>query len=141
MVLKTRAEAKANFEAAVTYIPSRYTAGVKKADWAGPAGSDVAEANWAAGVSKAAADKRRQAAIRLVSNTEWQTAAAEKGGPIIGDRIRKALGKWEGKWGPMYDAVAGAVPTLPARTVNWEENIDRRLKAVVRKWKEVSGKL
>jgi len=141
MTVKSKEEARANFEAAVAYIPSRYAAGVKRADWATPAGSDAAEANYAAGVSDAISKKRRQSEVRKVSNSDWQTAAATKGAPIIGERIRQALGKWAAEWGPKYDAVVSKVGTLPARTTDFRANINNRLVPVVEEWKRAAGKL
>jgi len=141
MVIKTKEEARANFEAAIAYIPSRYEAGVRKADWATPAGSDQAEKNYADAVSKAVAAKRRQAKIKEISNTEWQNAAVTKGAPVIGDRIRGALDKWASEWGPIYDRVAAKVPTLPSKTTDWRANINNRLVPIVEEWKRAAGKL
>jgi len=141
LVIKSKEEAKANFEASISYIPSRYESGVRKADWAGPAGSEAAEKNYAAAVSKAVADKSRQKGVRKVSNSDWQTAAVTKGAPIIGDRIRGALDKWAATWGPMYDKVGSKVAALPARTTDFRANINSRLVPVVEEWKRAAGKL
>uniref|UniRef100_A0A6H1ZKZ5 Uncharacterized protein n=1 Tax=viral metagenome TaxID=1070528 RepID=A0A6H1ZKZ5_9ZZZZ len=140
MVVKSKEEAKANFEAAISYIPARYEAGVSKADWATPAKSAQAEKNYADGVSKAVAGKTRQKAIAGVSNEEWKSAAIAKGVPIIGDRIRLSLDKWLGKWGPMYDSVVSKVGTLPPKTTDWRANINTRLVPVVETWKRAAGK-
>ena len=141
MVLKTKAEARANFEAAVSYIPARYEAGVAKADWLTPAKSDAAEKNYADAVSKAVATKSRQKSIAGMTNEEWKTAAQTKGAPIIGERIRGALGKWEAEWGPIYDQVASKVATLPPKTTDWCNNINTRLVPTVETWKKASGKV
>jgi len=141
MVLKTKEEAKANFEASIAYIPARYEAGVRKADWQTPAASDVAEANYASAVQAAIAAKRRQARVREVSNTEWQNAAVTKGRPIIGERIRAALDKWSSVWGPMYDSVAAKASALPPKTLDFRENINKRLVPIVEEWKRAAGKL
>jgi len=140
MVLKTKAEARANFEAAVAYIPSRYEAGVAKADWLTPAKSEVAEKNYADAVSKAVSAKSRQKAIAGMTNEEWKEAARTKGAPIIGERIRGALGKWEAEWGPMYDSVASKVAALPPKTLDFRANINNRLVPVVETWKKAAGK-
>jgi len=140
MPLKTKEEARANFEASTTYIPARYEAGVMKAEWQTKAASDQAEKNYASAVSKAISSKSRQSAIKKVSNSEWQTAAVTKGAPIIGERIKGALDKWAANWGPMYDAVAGRVGTLPSRTTDWRSNINSRLVPVVEAWKKAAGK-
>ena len=140
MVLKTKEEARANFEASIGYIPDRYRSGVAKADWLTPAKSDVAEKNFADGISKAISAKTRQKEIAKLSNEDWRAAAVNKGAPIIGDRIRGALDKWSSNWGPMYDQVAARVAALPARTTDWRANINNRLVPTVETWKKASGK-
>jgi len=140
MVLKTKEEAKANFEAAIAYIPARYSAGVAKADWLGPARSDAAEKNYAAGVQQAISTKRRQIQISKLSNEDWKNAAETKGAPIIGERIRGALGKWVSNWGPMYDQVASKTAGLPPKTTDWRANINNRLVPVVETWRKAAGK-
>jgi hypothetical protein len=140
MVLKTKEEARANFEASIAYIPSRYESGVSKADWLGPAKSDAAEKNYAAGVQDAVAKKTRQKEISKLSNEDWKNAAVLKGVPIIGERIRGALGKWVANWGPMYDQVASKVAALPPATTDWRSNINTRLVPVVEQWRKAAGK-
>jgi len=140
MVLKTVEQAKANLEASIAYIPARYIAGVQQANWQGPASSAQAEANYAAAVSKAVTDKRRQKGVAKVSNADWQNAAVEKGAPIIGERLRGALGKWEARWGPMYGAVKTAVGALPPKTTDFMANINNRLVPTVKAWKKAAGK-
>jgi hypothetical protein len=140
MVIKSKEQAKANFEAAVAYIPERYKTGVSAADWYTPAKSDVAEKNYADAVSRAVSTKARQKAVAALNNDVWKTAAVNKGAPIIGERIRGALDKWLGTWGPMYDQVASVVPTLPAKTLDWRANISNRLVKVVETWKKAAGK-
>jgi len=140
MVAKTTAEAKANFEAAIPYIPARYEAGIDKADWFTPAQSDEAESNFADQMSKVIAEKRRQKGIRKRDNVFWQTRAKEKGSPVIGDRIRAALDTWEAEWGPMYDKILALLPRLPPKTIDWRANITNRLVRVVEEWRKAAGK-
>jgi len=141
MVIKSKEEAKANLEASIAYIPNRYESGVRKADWHGPAASEAAESNYAAGVQNAITKKSRQAGVNKVSNADWQNAAVTKGKPIIGERIRGALGKWSANFGPIYDSVAGKIATLPPKTTDFRANINNRLVPVVEEWKRASGKL
>lgn len=141
MVIKSKEQAKKNFEESVSYIPDRYRDGVAVADWATPAGSDQAEKNYSDGVAKAAAAKRRQKAIKKVPNEEWKSAATDKGAPIIGERISKAIPKWDAKWGPMYDQVVTTVKALPAKTTDWRSNITNRSFKTVESWKKAAGKL
>jgi len=140
MVIKTKEEARAHFEAALPYIPTRYKEGVSKADWKTAAASDAAEANFANAMSKVIAEKRRQKAIQAVSNEYWQSQAINLGAAIIADRIRAALDKWLEKWGPIYDKVVAVVKALPPRTLDWKANINNRLIPVVEAWKKAAGK-
>jgi hypothetical protein len=140
MVLKTKEEARANFEASIGYIPDRYKSGVSKADWLTPAKSDSAEKNYADGVSKAISGKTRQKAIGTMTNEDWKNGAINKGAPIIGDRIRNSLNIWAANWGPKYDQVASRVAALPARTTDWRANINNRLVPVVETWRKAAGK-
>lgn len=141
MVFKTAEEAKANFQASISYIPSRYSAGVQKADWLTPAKSDAAERNFADGVGKAIANKTRQREIAKLSNEDWKTAAVSKGAPIIGQRIQGALDKWMANWSPMYAKVQTAVVALPPSTVDYMANINNRLVPTVKAWKQAAGTL
>lgn len=140
MVVKTLEEARANFENSIAYIPDRYTSGVDKADWAGPAKSDAAEKNYADAVTKAVANKSRQKGVADVSNEDWKSAAKTKGAPIIGERIRMNLSKWAANFGPVYSTVVSKVATLPPKTTNWRNNITNRLIPTVEAWKKGSGK-
>jgi len=139
--LKTKEEARANLEASVAYIPDRYKSGVSRADWATPAGSDQAERNFADAMSKAIGKKTRQMKVKAVSNAEWQKQAIEKGGAVIGERIRQSLDKQSAKWGPIYDRVVSDIARLAPRTVDFRTNITNRVVGTVESWKKNSGKL
>lgn len=139
--MKTKEEARANLEASVSYIPERYKVGVGRADWAGPAGSDAAERNFADAMAKAIAAKRRQVKVKQVSNATWQSLASEKGGAVIGERIRSAIPKQSERWGPIYDRVSSDIARLPARTVDFRANVTSRVMGTVESWKKHSGKL
>lgn len=139
--MKTKEEARANLEASVGYIPDRYKAGVARADWATNAGSDQAERNYADAVAKAVTAKRRQNAVKKVSNSEWQNRAIEKGGAVIGERVRQAIEKQSAKWAPIYDAVRNDISRLPAKTTDFRSNITNRVVGTVESWKRHAGKL
>lgn len=139
MVMKTADQAKANFQSSISYIPSRYTAGVQAADWLTPAKSNAAEQNYADGVSKAVANKTRQRAISNLSNDDWKNAAVTKGAPIIGTRIQNALDKWMANWSPIYSKVQTAVQALPPKTIDYMANINNRLVPTVKAWKQAAG--
>lgn len=139
--MKTKEEARANLEASITFIPDRYRAGIGRADWQTKAASDAAEKNFADAMSQAIAKKTRQLGVRRVANTEWQRLASEKGGAVIGERIRGALDKQAARWGPIYDGVTALVGRLPPKTVDFRANITARLVPTVEQWKKGAGKL
>jgi len=139
--MKTTAQAKANLEASISYIPARYVDGVSAADWQGPAGSPQAEANYSASMAKVITGKLREKGVKAVSNADWQEAAKTNGAAVIGERIRAALGKWETEFSPIYDQVQAKVRTLPPSTTDFRANITARLVPTVEAWKKGAGKL
>jgi len=139
--MKTVEEAKANLANSVTYIPDRYKAGVARSDWQTAAGSDQAERNFADSMAKAITAKRRQANVKKVSNSEWQSRAIEKGGAVIGERIRSSLDKQSANWAPIYTAVQSDINRLAPRTTDFRTNITNRVVGTVESWKKHSGKL
>lgn len=140
-VVKTVKEARTNFEQALPNIPGRYAQGIDKGTWADAAGSDAAEANFNTTMSAVLAEKRRQTGCRQAGDTAWKAGAKTKGQPIIQQRIRDALGKWETNFGPVYDSVVSMLPRLPAKTTDFRNNISTRLVPVVEQWKRGSGKM
>lgn len=139
--MKTKEEAKANLAASVAFIPDRYRAGISRADWQTKAASESAEKNFADSMSRAIASKSRQVGVKKVSNAEWQAVASEKGGAVIGERIRSAIDKQAANWSPIYDAVQSTVGRLPARGIDFRANVTNRLLPVVEAQKKAAGKL
>ena len=139
--MKTKEEARANLEASISYIPDRYRAGIGRADWQTKAASETAEKNFADAMAKVISGKTRQLGVRKVANTEWQRLASEKGGAVIGERIRGALDKQAAKWAPIYDGVVSAVGRLAPRTIDWRANVNNRVMPIVEQWKKGAGKL
>jgi len=137
---KTVEEAKENLSKAVAYIPERYKKGVGRADWAGPASSEEAESNYAAGVSEAVARKARQKGIRAIDNSVWQRRAQEKGGAAIGPGIKAALDKYAANVRPSMEAASAAADAAPPKTRDWRENIANRLIPVVEAQRRAVGK-
>lgn len=129
-------EARANLEASIPNIGERYAAGIRRANWADAASSDQAEQNYGTGVQRAIAAKTRQNAIRKVGNQAWQDAAVEKGAPIIGQRVRDSLNKYEQNFGQVYAGVVRMLGSLKPRTLDANANIDNRVKPVVKAWQD-----
>lgn len=138
--MKTKEEARANLEQSLQYVEGRYKAGVGRADWATPAGSDQAETNFAEAMSKAISRKTRQQKVKQVSNSEWQEKAGVKGGQVIAQRMRDSLDKQAANWAPIYDRVVSDIARLPARTTDFRTNITNRVVGTVEAWKKHSGK-
>ena len=139
--MKTKEEASRNLEQSLAFVGDRYKVGVARADWATAAGSDQAESNYATAVAKAIAKKTRQMKVKQVSNSEWQSRAVEKGGAVIAERMRAALGKQAANWGPIYDRVVADIQRLAPRTTDFRTNITNRVVGTVEAWKKHSGKL
>lgn len=121
-------------------IGPRYIAGVRAADWQTAASSAQAEQNYAAGVQAAVAEGRRRAGIMEVSNEQWRTAAEQKGGAVIGQRILGAIDKYTRGFGPILSAMNSAASSLPPRTTSPSQNIQNRMVPIVRAAVEASGK-
>lgn len=133
-------QARANLEASIPLIPERYRKGVQGADWATAAGSDQAETNYAAGVTRAITQKLRQAKIREVGNATWQQRSMTKGASSIAAGIQAGLQKYTQNFGRVYAAFQSSLATLPPKTTDPMQNIDTRLKPVVRAWRIAAGK-
>ncbi len=137
---KTVEQARAHLEQSIAIIPARYKEGVSGADWQGPAGSEQSEANFGTAMSQAIAAKSRQAGVLAVTNAEWQRRAAEKGAPVIGERIRAALGVYAQRFGPVLNAMNSAADAAPPRTTDFLSNIQNRLVPVVAAAKLAAGR-
>lgn len=123
-------DAKASFQEILPKIPDRYKRKIRKARWKEAAASDEAEALWAAKVAEAATRKRRAKAIEKISEEDWKSAADQLGSKRIKESLEvKGLKRWEARWRP-YAEVLNSL-TLPPRSADPYENIDKRVKAVV----------
>ena len=122
--VKPQSEITENFVAGATRAPAAYKKGVQRADWQTAAASEVAESNYAAGVSEAAANKTRQRKVQEVSNADWQRAAGDKGAARIGPGMQAAAGKQAAGWAPYRGFLEGL--SLPDKTRNATENITNR---------------
>jgi predicted transcriptional regulator len=133
---RTLDQAKTNLEGAVSKIPDRYRQGVETAEWSKYAASDQAEKNYAASMSSVLSEKRRQAGVKRVGDETWRNGALTKGATVIGSRIRDSLDKWAERFGRVYEPVRRKLATLPEPGLDAMENIDKRLKPVVKAWQE-----
>ena len=130
-VHKSIGEARKHLGESVSVIPTRYKEATARAEWATPAASPAAEANYAAGVAEAVAAGRRAARISAVGDAKYRKGCTEKGAPVIGTRITAALGDYEREMAPILSAMCSAADAAPPRTRDPMANIDARLKPVV----------
>lgn len=122
--VKPQAEITKNFVDGASRAPAKYKLGVNRADWQGPASSEEAESNFAAGVQDAVARKTRQSGVQKVSNEEWKRQASDKGAARIGPGMAASAGKQAANWAPSRSFIESI--TLPPRTRNATENITNR---------------
>ena len=121
-------------------IGPRYIEGVRVADWQGPAASEAAEQNFAEAMTKAIQDQSRRVGIQRVDNAQWRSAAIDKGGRVIGERVTAAVGKYVERFRPILEAMNSAAEGAPRRTLDFRTNIEQRLVPVVEAAKRASGK-
>lgn len=136
---KTVSQARQNLEASIPLIAERYRQGVETAEWHDAAVSDQAEQLYATKTQAAIQQRKRQAALRQVTNEDWRSRALSRGVNNIGEGIRASLDKWERNFTPVYNRVLAAQRGLPAKTADANQNIDRRLKPIVAAWQGRSG--
>ena len=141
LVRRTIAEAGQNLKDSVSRIPAAYKRAVLKADWSGPASSDQAQTNWVAKMTDPTVQARRQANIRATPNAVWSKNSDELGGARIGTGITQGLAKYNTNFAPILTAMNTAAEAAPAKGVNANENIDNRLKPVVRAAQAAAGKI
>jgi len=135
--VKPLADAKKHFEEIIPKIPERYEAEVKRAAWRDPAieGEDLFKEAMAVVI----AEELRRKGIEKLTDDQWRSTTVEKGKPIIGTRIRARLDVWATNWSPYRSALEAV--ELPAKVIDWEANIDARVKPIVRALKEKKKEL
>ena len=139
-VHKTIAEAGKHLEESAATIGPRYKEATAKAEWAGPASTPEAQANYEAGITEANAEGRRVAGISKAGDAKYKKGCAEKGAAVIGDRVRKAKADYEREFGPVLSAMNAASDAAPAHTRDFRANISNRLIPVVEAAKRAVGR-
>lgn len=82
---------------------------------------------------------RRRTELEKMPPDEWKKGAQEKGAARIGTGMTAAKEKRTRNYEVIRSGLDGFV--IPDRVIDWEANVDNRSKAVVRKMKEIAGKL
>lgn len=128
--VKSAQEIDANYKAAISRVPNAYKQGVQRtSDWQEKASSNEAEALWRTKVEEAAAAGRRQKAVSLVSNAEWQSRAANIGSARIGQGMSANADKRTRNFEPYRTALEGV--SLPAKTADPVANVTNRVVPIV----------
>lgn len=126
---KTLEETRANWKSSHAQVAQRYQKGIDRTqNWQEAAISG--EENYAAGVTRAAQQQSRARAISGVSNESWKKAAKEKGATRIASGMAASEDKFASGMGRVLETIRNT--ELPARVQDGEQNVDNRLKPLVR---------
>ncbi|GAG91756.1 unnamed protein product [marine sediment metagenome] len=117
---------------------TKYKAKVLKTTGVIQAGID-AQPLYVAKMSDPSVLARRAENLAKVTDGDWQKAAAEKGAPRLGPGMTAGAAKRSANYEPIRTGLDGL--PLADKTANWEENVDNNVKGVIRKQKELAGKL
>jgi len=126
------------YKDAITRVPGRYKDAVSKVtDFKEKAiaGQD----NYEEQMAKASVLARRKEKLEAMEANEWREKAQTLGAARIGSGMTANAPKRKKNYEGIRAALDGL--TIEDRTPNWEENIEGRLKPVVRAQKEAAGKL
>ena len=114
----------ANWKQAQSRVPAAYAEGVKRtSDW--QAKAIQGEENYAAGVSRAVSEGSRAKGISAVSDSDWQTAALDKGAKRIQAGMAASEGKFNTGMAKNLATLEGV--NLPARTQDAATNVANRV--------------
>ena len=136
----TIGQASAAYAESAPRAAAAYKVGVSTANWAAKASSQEAEDNWRAGLQQAFADDARRKGLVGITDAYWRERAGTLGGNVIAARMAAGKAKYEAHYGPILSQVLSTVASLPARTQSAAENIENRLKPVVRVSQSAAGK-
>lgn len=128
--IKSSAQIDSNYKNAIGRVPGAYKSGVlATTDWQEKASSNEAEDLWKQKIAEAAAANRRQKAVSQVSNSEWQSKAANVGSTRIGQGMSANADKRTKNFEPYRSAIEGVV--LQPRSADPMANVDARVKPIV----------
>jgi sporulation protein YlmC with PRC-barrel domain len=133
-MVKVRPEAdrRKNYDDAATYVPGRYKSGIDRCEWQAPALEG--QALYETQMKKDEILSRRGKSIAKVTDAQFKTDAKEKGGNVIGPRMKAAVDKQVTGWRPFGTALEGL--TLVPKTDDPEQNTINRVVPVVLKMVE-----
>ena len=132
MARKSITQASSNYEGAIPIVRGRYEQGVQDGDWAAGVKNPAAKKNYEEGIRKSIANDSWGKSVAKVSNEDWKQAALTKGANNIEEGMRQGKEKYERNFSPILTAMNSAADKLPARTTDANQNIDARLKPIVK---------
>lgn len=125
---KPLAQVQKNYDDSIGSVPGKYAAGIQVArDWQGEA--IKAEELFAQKMQEAISAKRRAENIAKVSNSEWKTAAADKGAKRIGAGMTAAKAKFGKGISEVLTVIQGV--SIAPRSADPMANVDGRVKPIV----------
>jgi len=138
--VKPLSEIQTNYEESGRRAADRYEKAVERnTDQHERAFSDSAERNYATAVSEAVRLKSRQSKGREKSSQSiWKERSKTKGAPALGASIPLSGAKMAKGYSPVREALDGF--EIPDKTTDPYENVDKILKAVIRKQRQAVGK-
>lgn len=138
--VKPLSEIQTNYEESGRRAADRYEKAVERnTDQHERAFSDSAEANYGAAMTEVVRTKSRQSKGREKSSQSiWKERSKNKGAPALGAAIPLSGAKMAKGYNPVREALDGL--TIPDKTTDWEENVDKISKLVIRTQREAVGK-
>lgn len=115
-----------------------YTAGVQSPRRPWDQAAIQGEANYAAGVQAAIAEKRRSVGIQKAGSAKWLEGAVQKGAARFGPGVDLGAKYYESNLGPIQQKVAGT--TLPPRGPKGSEQNFSLPAIVARAFRAAAGK-
>ena len=142
MKIKSQAQIAARYKDGIGRAPANYKEGIAATtDWAEKASSDAAENLYNEKLTESMAARRRQNALKDVSNEEWKKNSLDLGGNRIGAGMTANADKRTKNYEPYRTALESV--SLPERTADPMANLANRAGAVVKtlvdKKKEIKG--
>jgi len=138
MAKKSITQASDNYEGAIPIVRARYEQGVQDGDWSGGVKNPAAKKNYEEGIRKAISNDSWGKGVSKVSNEDWKQASLTKGAANIEEGMRQGKEKYERNFAPILTAMNTASDKLPARTTDANQNIDARLKPIVKAAQEAA---
>ena len=126
-----------NWEAGIGRAPAKYAEGVRgTSNW--QANAIAGEDLFGQKMSEAISNKSRANGISKVSDSEWQSAALDKGASRIGPGMTAAKGKFNTGIAKVISTIEGV--TIAPRSADPMANVDGRVKPIVAALHAIKGK-